>query len=53
MTALIDFVALFFAISIGYQVSGSWPVALGAGALVALYGFWCFYDGTQAGGRHE
>lgn len=49
MTALIDLVALLFAISIIYSFSGSLPVALGAGALVGLYGFWCFYDGITSG----
>lgn len=53
MTKLIDMVALFFAISIGYRVSGSWTVAIIAGLMVGLYGFWCFYDGITSGRRRK
>ena len=55
VTQLIDMVALFFAISIGYRVSGSWTIAAISGAMVGLYGFWCFYDGITSGqrGKHD
>lgn len=46
---IIDWLALFFAVSITYEASNSWMASAIAGACVAAYGFWCFYDGITVG----
>ena len=47
LRSLIDFAAIYAAISIQLSASGSWPAAVITGAAVGLYGLWCFYDGSR------
>jgi hypothetical protein len=46
---IIDCLAMFFAVSITYEASGSWLASAIAGTCVGAYGFWCFYDGITVG----
>jgi hypothetical protein len=49
MTYLIDFIAIFIAVVFTtHATSDSWCGVVG-GALVAIYGGWCFFDGTRMG----
>lgn len=48
MRGLIDFAAIFLATITGIAATGSNWGGLVAGALIGIYGWWCFYDGMPA-----
>ena len=42
---IIDWIAIYLAIAVTREASGSWLLAIVAGVFVGGYGLWCFYAG--------